>query len=29
VNGDSCGGVIDWQTDMAEANCQRLYRYTP
>jgi len=29
VNGDSCGGVLDWQTGMVEANCQRLYRYTP
>ena len=29
VNGDSCGGVVDWQTGMVEANCQRLYRYTP
>ena len=29
VNGDNCGGVVDWQTSMVEANCQRLYRYTP
>ena len=29
VNGDNCGGVVDWQTGMVEVNCQRLYRYTP
>jgi hypothetical protein len=29
VNGNNCGGVIDWQTNMFEVNCDRLYRYTP
>ncbi len=29
VNGDGCGGVLDWRTDLVEANCQRLYRYAP
>lgn len=29
VNGDNCGGVLDWQTSRVEVNCQRLFRYTP
>ncbi len=29
VNGDNCGGVLDWQTSKVEVNCTRLFRYKP